>query len=703
MTSALHVDDRPSVDRNGEATSSAPPYDPAAIEARWQAAWRDAGLFATARRGKPRRRTHLLVARTATSAHTDAAGIRTYTLADAHARFRRARGWALLFSPGLTASDLLEDAPPAGGDAARRWAAAHSKRLRTRLDRMGYSFDWSRTFVASEPELWRWTQWLFLVLLDAGAVHRTSHWYLRLDGRFQEMDRRLDELRGWSPGAAEAQRAALGRVDGVEVTAQTLDRRLLTVFTPHPDSIDGAAFVAISPSLPDMDRWISDPEVRARIEQVRARGWPRKRDGSDALALNTGLFVQAAGVDRLLPVVVSPTVEARFGHTAILAVPELDELDRRIAAGLKPPTMSWNLKPPKRANRPAVRYPTGDIRISRASQWGISVPVVHCSDCGIVPVGEDTLPVHALESAPLEQQPDPVQCSCPRCDRPAQRDTDTFDSHFDGVWRWLAPCIPPGNRAEAIFEHPQVPKWLPVNQAIGGTEGGRYVLAQRLIADVLRERGVLRHLRTGEPFGRMLVHGEVRKEGAGTSEQLGDLSNLDELLGRVGADTVRLTVLYAAAPANGFPWNDQALRYCHGFLQRVWRHAEPRLRELRHHEAERIDVSDRPRRRLATWCRVAIAKVTADLDALEMHRAVRNVMRFLTRIEDFEARVLETRPELDDRDREAQRIALLLLVQLLAPIAPHLAEELWAAAGKDTLVSATSWPSEGSTAWAPPG
>lgn len=114
-------------------------------------------------------------------------------------------------------------------------------------------------------------------------------------------------------------------------------------------------------------------------------------------------------------------------------------------------------------------------------------------------------------------------------------------------------------------------------------------------------------------------------------------------------------------------------------------------------------MSDRPRRRLATWCRVAVAKVTADLDALEMHRAVRNVMRFLTRIEDFEARVLETRPELDDRDREAQRIALLLLVQLLAPMAPHLAEELWAAAGKDTLVSATSWPSEGSTAWAPPG
>ncbi len=200
------------------------------------------------------------------------------------------------------------------------------------------------------------------------------------------------------------------------------------------------------------------------------------------------------------------------------------------------------------------------------------------------------------------------------------------------------------------------------------------------------------HLPDGEPFTRALMHQMIRLEGRKMSKHLGNVVDPDELVARVGADTVRLAVLHAAAPRNGIDWNDQALDYCHRIVVRLWHYARPRLQELAPTVAGAIDTSDRLRRQLAKGCDTAIRKVTEDLDAFQMHKAARNVIMLLTRIEAYERAAVALRESLEEADGEALGVALLALVQLSAPLLPHLAEELWAAGGREGLVCAAPWP-----------
>jgi leucyl-tRNA synthetase len=174
------------------------------------------------------------------------------------------------------------------------------------------------------------------------------------------------------------------------------------------------------------------------------------------------------------------------------------------------------------------------------------------------------------------------------------------------------------------------------------------------------------------------------------SKHLGNTVTPHEIVERFGADTLRLAMLYAAAPAKAFTWDEGLLTYSSGFLRRLWTYAEPRLREVSSPPHE-LDLSDGLRRRLAGWCDTAVAKVTENYARLDMHRATRNVMTLLERIEDFETRVAARR-EPSAEDREATVYALRLLVRLLAPVAPHIAGELWALSGAEGFVADAGWP-----------
>jgi leucyl-tRNA synthetase len=258
--------------------------------------------------------------------------------------------------------------------------------------------------------------------------------------------------------------------------------------------------------------------------------------------------------------------------------------------------------------------------------------------------------------------------------------------------------VPPEGRATAMFSHPEYARWLPAAQIVWGADAGGYMFDQRLVGKVLQDLGQLPALPDREPFTKALMHQMIRLEGRKMSKHLGNVVDPNELVEHVGADTVRLAVLYAASPGRAFNWNDQPVRHCQIFLKRLYGYAEGRLRKWsppspsRAPEA-RIDTSDKLRRRLANWCRVACEKVAENLERLEMQRAAHNAMLLLTRIQDFEQRALERRGgELEPADREAVVAALLLLTQLLAPLTPHIAEELWSLAGNASSVSTAPWP-----------
>jgi leucyl-tRNA synthetase len=469
-----------------------PNYDPHAIEARRQAAWRARDAFGTPPVRADRSRRYIKPSAPFTSGNIHIGHVRSYSIGDAYARFIRARGEDVLFAFGFDAFGLPAELGAIDrGEAPSDWVARCAEHMTGQLERLGYSFDWTRTFLSSDALMYRWSQWLFVRLLDAGLIYQGTgavdwcdtcqttlatiqvepggtcwrchnpvrliqrpQWYLRISPYLPENDRRLDELAGggiWDEVALSSQRFVLGRVDGVEVDLMgadsmvsidgvnarvrvcahihdvsehspsersersdhpepfaSSDESTLTAFTPHVDAVSLARFVLVSPRHPDVERWIADSHVRARLEDLRSGGLDRDDRDAEAIPLiETGHMLRSPATGEPLPVLISPVVDGRFGATAILGIPARDRTDALIAGrlGLADETDAQDMGaentgadgediPPVPGARPAVRYRANDFTISRQRSWGTPIPIVYCDgDCGAVPVPDEQLPV----------------------------------------------------------------------------------------------------------------------------------------------------------------------------------------------------------------------------------------------------------------------------------------------------------------------
>jgi leucyl-tRNA synthetase len=770
-----------------------PAYDPAAIEARRQQAWREREAFRTpaasdtATAGAGSDAKYIKPSAPFTSGNIHIGHVRSYSIGDAYARFRRARGDDVLFAFGFDAFGLpAEIGAIAGGESPSDWVSRCATHMIGQLQRLGFSFDWERTFLSSDALMYRWSQWLFLTLLEHDLIyHGTGNvdwcdtcqttlatiqvedglcwrchnpvrlvqrpqWYLRISAYVQENDGRLAELRNWDETSLASQRFVLGRVDGVELDLVAADGRTLTVFTPHADAVHAARFVAISPKHPEVEEWASSMKAQAQLDELRSGGWERSaRDAEEIPLVDTGLTVRMHGAATELPVVISPVVDGRFGTTAVLGVPEHDRTDAVIAQRLgegataaqpvarldesaaaaqavarldesttaaqavarldESATAAQAAEPSEFAVRPAVRYRANDFSVSRQRSWGTPIPIVYCASCGTVPVAREQLPVVLPTDLkptgagnPLAEREDFLHTTCPRCGGPAKRETDTLDCHFDALWLWIPACVPPSEREqplEHILALPDLRRWLPSERLVAGTDSGNFVFDQRIVTKALRDIGPLAFLADGEPFAGCLFHEMVIRDGRKMSKHLGNVVDPDELLASFGADTVRLAVLYAARPQKSLNWSDSAVQHCHRFLGGLWQYCQARFalspEPLDDATAYRTEFL---RNRLAKWCETAVEKLTEDMEKLEMHAAVRNVMRLFDRIKDFEKRVLERSPELGRENHEALLDALALLMAMLAPFAPHIAEELWLASGRGTPGMDPPWPERTSDA-----
>jgi leucyl-tRNA synthetase len=738
-------------------------YDAHAIEARRQAAWRerDAARTPAVLDDQP----HLYIKPSApfTSGNVHMGHVRSYSIGDAYARFRRARGDRVLFAFGFDAFGLpAELGAIAGGVPPSEWVTRCAEHMTGQLQRLGFSFDWERAFMSSDPVMYRWSQWLFLSLLEAGLVYRGTGnvdwcdtcqttlatiqvedglcwrchnpvrlierptWYLRISAYTQENDQRLDELAAggrWDEVALASQRFVLGRVDGVEADLSAgAGGPALTVFTPHADALELARFVLISPKHPEIDAWASDAGVRERLEELRSGGLERSsRDARSIALIDTGRSLPAPAGDGWLPVLISPAVDGRFGATAVLGIPEHDRTDEVIAERL-PELLTASrgtavvdasagagaVSPP----RPAVRYKADDFSISRQRSWGTPIPIVYCETHGAVPVPKERLPVllplditPTGAGNPLAELSEFVHTTCPLCGGPAERETDTLDCHFDALWLWVPVAVPPESREETLEEIlalGDLRHWLPSERVVAGSDSGNFVFDQRIVTKALRDLGPLAFLADGEPFAGCLFHEMVISDGRKMSKHLGNVVDPDALVERYGADTVRLAVLYAARPQKTLNWSDSAVLRAHRFLTQVWEFSQARIaaaEQLAAGEpgegadaAPLTDTSEHLRLKLSQWCEKGAEKITEDLEGLEMHSAVRNVMRLFDRIKDFDKRVVARQGALSRADSDALLEALALLAQLLGPFAPHMAEELWLALGHDESGPQTPWP-----------
>jgi len=572
-----------------------------------------------------------------------------------------------------------------------------------------------------------------------------EQWFLRITRYAEELDAELDRLPGWPERVRAMQRNWIGKSQGALVRFPILDgpgqarAGALEVFTTRLDTIFGATFCVVAPghpilaSLPDGSpekaRVRAFEERAARRDVSRAGAEPEEKEGVD-----TGLRAQNPFSRERVPIWVANFVLMEYGTGAIMAVPAHDERDHEFARKYALPIRTVVVPPGSgqaaAAPQPAmvedgvlvdsgeasgrtsaearlillrrgeeggfatgtVRYRILDWGISRQRYWGTPIPVLYCDGCGVVPVPEADLPVVLPEDAPLTgeggsplaQVASFVNAPCPRCRRPARRETDTMDTFFDSSWYFYRYCDPRNDKA--AFDPAIVGGWLPIDLYVGGiTHATMHLIYCRFFAKVLRDIGLLER---GEPIRNLLCQGMVLKGGTAMSKSKGNIVDPDDMVRRYGADTTRLFTLFAAPPEKDLEWNEKGVEGCFRFLEKIWRLVMPRASTLAAMAlpAPR-DGAEEPRlAALRRKVHQTIERVSVDVQKrLHLNTPVAAIMELLNATQEFERSATP-------KDGPYLKEACVTMALLLHPFAPHISEALWSALGGQGSVAEQPWP-----------
>ncbi|HSC91610.1 MAG TPA: leucine--tRNA ligase [Gaiellaceae bacterium] len=547
-----------------------------------------------------------------------------------------------------------------------------------------------------------------------------EQWFFRITAYADQLLDEMALLESWPERVLTMQRNWIGRSEGAEVVFRVDGSgEEIPVFTTRPDTLFGATFFVLAPEHPLVEQLVRgtehEDEVRSYVRHATARSEVERAE-KEKDGVFTGRFVVDPVNDERIPVWVADYVVMGYGTGAIMAVPAHDERDHQFAErygleirqvvapregeaeaegafvahsedevlvnsgefdGLPAPEakraiVEW--LEARGLGRATVGYRLHDWLLSRQRYWGAPIPVIHCERDGIVPVPDDQLPVLLPEvdeylpkgSSPLAAAEDWVNVECPVCGGPARRETDTMDTFVDSSWYFLRYTDPHNDRAP--FDREIVDYWLPVNQYIGGIEHAiLHLMYARFFTKVMNDLGMLGFR---EPFLRLFNQGMIYRHGAKMSKSKGNVVAPDEIIGRYGADTLRLYVLYMGPAEQDKEWQDEGVEGMYRFLSRLWRVANAGV------EQPSVPDATTP---LARKAHATIAKVTDDID----RRFV-----FNTPI----AAVIELVNEIMKApDDPAARFAAETAVSLIQPYAPHIAEELWERLGGERLWTAP-WP-----------
>jgi leucyl-tRNA synthetase len=690
-------------------------YDHRAVEARWQTRWEADGLHRVdVDRVDPAARFYNLVEFPYPSAEGLHVGhAYTYCGADTFGRYQRMRGRTVFQPMGFDSFGIhTENYALRVGENPRTLTERTVVGYRRQLRRLGAAWDWSREVVTSDPRYYRWTQWIFLQLYRAGlAVRREApvvwcpscltvlayeqvegdrcercgtevtervmrQWFLRITEFADRLLDGLDHL-DWPEFSKRGQREWIGRSRGVEVDFVIRETgEVVSTFTTRPDTLYGVTFLAVPPGSP--------------------------LSGAHAIHPATGETV---------PVHEAEYVVAEYGTGAVMGVPAHDQRDWEFALvhGLPVTTVIEGPEPPdgcwtgegrlvdsglftglsSEAARDAIagwleeqgsghrvtRYRMHDWLISRQRFWGPPIPIVYCDACGELPVPEADLPVLLPDveefrptgtgASPLASVESFVRTTCPSCGGEASRETDVSDTFLDSAWYFLR--YPSSDIDDEPWDSGRTARMLPVDQYAGGKEHVvRHHLYARFVTMAMHDLG---HLPFEEPFPRLRLHGLLLKDGAKMSKSRGNVVNPDEYVERVGADVLRMYLLFCGPWEDGGDFSDEGLAGIERFLLRIRR----LLSEPPASAPGGVDV--RPLDR-------AVAAVQADLERLKFNTSISSLMELVRW-----AREQRPRFAAEEWDRVVRTIVLLL-----APFAPHLAEELWERLGGPYSVHAQPWP-----------
>jgi leucyl-tRNA synthetase len=553
-----------------------------------------------------------------------------------------------------------------------------------------------------------------------------EQWFFRITAYAEELLRGLKLLKNWPEKVLAMQNHWIGRSEGVEVDFRVDGSdRSVRIFTTRQDTLFGATFVSLARQHPLVDELTGD---RRRIDEIRALS----DDPGEKEGVFTGSYVVHPLTGDKIPVWVSNFVLMEYGTGAVMAVPAHDQRDFEFArkynlsikqvifpeephgsgkhlseayegegvllhssvfSGLRSDEARRRIADyleKERKGKKVVNFKLRDWGVSRQRYWGTPIPVVYCNSCGPVPVPEADLPVllpRGLQDAergtvPLSDVSDFVFARCPRCGGDARRETDTMDTFVDSSWYFFRYCSPSHDSGPVDMR--AVDYWMPVDQYIGGIEHAvLHLLYSRFFTRVLRDIGLAT---TDEPFSRLLTQGMVIKDGAKMSKSKGNVVDPDFLIQRYGADTLRLFCLFAAPPEKDLEWSDQGLEGAYRFLNRFWGLVRSYHAALEGAEGERSARGNHGEdsQRLRRKTHQTIRKVTNSIERdYHFNTSIAALMELVNEAMAFQ-------PSSNEK-MEALGFAVQKMILLLAPFAPHIAEELWSVAGEGRLSDAP-WP-----------
>jgi leucyl-tRNA synthetase len=579
-----------------------------------------------------------------------------------------------------------------------------------------------------------------------------EQWFLRITNYADELLRGLDELPGWPEKVRTMQRNWIGRSQGTLVDfklegASGPAGEAVAVFTTRVDTIFGATSLQLAPEHPLVTDLIANsPELLSKVEDLMAEQRRAKEAGDIGAIEKRGLFTERYALNPFngerLPIWVANYVLLDYGTGAIMSVPAHDERDYEFAKkydldirvvilprreGDAPdgapnePVLpfvetnsllinsgEWSGLPSDEAieqmsknaeehgfGKATVTFRLKDWGISRQRYWGTPIPIIYCTECGIVPVPEKDLPVLLPENveitlaggSPLGKVPEFANAACPKCGGPARRETDTMDTFVDSSWyfyRYTDPTL-----SDKALDTDTVGYWFPIDQYIGGVEHAiLHLIYSRFWTKVMRDMGVVRN---SEPAERLFTQGMVIKGGAKMSKSLGNVVSPDDMVARYGADATRMYTLFAAPPDRDLDWQDDGIRGVSGLLSRVYRfvarNAKPENPAWNADEKGELSPAARKMQRVLHQ---TIKHITADFGGRwHFNTSISFLMSLVNELYAYEDAV--------QRGEAAAPLSLVADVQrkvvlMLAPFAPYLAHELWEMLGETSDLLRAPWP-----------
>ena len=552
-----------------------------------------------------------------------------------------------------------------------------------------------------------------------------SQWFIKITAYAQELLDDLDTLTEWPEQVRTMQRNWIGRSEGATVRFPFRDTPI-EVYTTRPDTLMGATYLALAPQHPLVQTAAAEnTQLNAFCQQISTSTVAEADMATmEKLGMDTGLRAQHPLTDEPLPIWVANFVLMGYGSGAVMSVPAHDQRDWEFASKYALPivqVVSETTEAPadlstgaylqrgplmqsgqfdgldfddafdaiigelesKGLGHRSVNFRLRDWGVSRQRYWGAPIPVINCTACGAVPVPDDQLPVIlptdvALQGvgSPIKDTPAFYETTCPQCEAPATRETDTFDTFMESSWYYARYAS--AKNTEAMLDE-EADHWLQVDQYVGGIEHAiLHLLYARFFHKLMRDAGLVS---SDEPFKRLLTQGMVLKDGAKMSKSRGNTVDPQSLIDRYGADTVRLFSMFAAPPEQSLEWSDSGVEGAHRFIKRLWR--------LVHEFNGAAETPSEPQwtdaqKLLRRKTHETISKVTDDYGRRQtFNTAIAAVMELCNE--------LSRHPTQDLLDRAAVSEGLHAVLKMLWPITPHLSESLWRNLTNTDFVE-SAWP-----------